>query len=454
VDLLNDLVSLGPDGIALYRRRMGVRFSFLQAAPWDAEKPGICLGQVTQALPASGHFDLVLDQRFSLLTSTGEAEGPLPLNAVQSDGVLTVTGRDAASLGIFTLSLGIETILETVQRFASLNGRIDRLIMRMPSKEFRSFVYLDWQTLTADPERVDLAVKVAPCIFVPHLVAEGAAQTQIGVPTAQTIPAPTPLAFLTPPPVTGAQPLAPSAPPQALAASTAKAAKARRTLTLILPLSDDLRTSFLGFGYSVGAAGGAARALEIGAFRRNLRSSYSRLMGGTDVVDLKSQPPAQEVIEELKDILRSTLDDTPALPCFIGSEVLSAEVLAIFRSFALTFDLAIQAIVCSAAPPPSDTMALIETALAVPEVRIQTVCFVPAGEPSGLVDAVGHARGYFGVPPVEGQSMARCMEFRSNVEDRAFIIPSSVPSREAHALERFINAFHPLRDDFHQKPAA
>lgn len=448
---MNDLISLGPDGIVLYRRRMGVRFTVLQSAPWDEEKPGDCLGQVTQALPAGGHLDLVLDDRFSLLSTAGEAQDPLPLNVVQSDGVLTVTGRDAASLAIFSLSLGIETILETLQRFAPFNGRIERLIVRMPSKEFRTFVYLDWQTLTADPVRVDLALKVAPCIFVPHLVAGEAAQTQIGVPTAQTMPAPTPLPFLTPPPVTGAAPMAPSAPPQPPAA---QAAKARRTLTLILPLSDDLRTSFLGFGYSVGASGDAARVLEIGAFRRNLRSSYSRLMGGTDVVDLKSQPPTQDVIEELKDILRSTLDDKQTLPCFIGSEVLSAEVLAIFRKFALTFDLAIQAIVCSAAPPSAETMALIETGLAVPEVRIQTVCFVPAGEPSGLVDATGAKRGYFGVPPVEGQSMARCMEFRSNVEDRAFIIPSSVPSREAHALERFINAFHPLQEDFHQKPAA
>ncbi|MEI6798180.1 MAG: hypothetical protein WCO04_03055 [Pseudomonadota bacterium] len=411
----------------------------------------------------------MLDHQFCLFKTSGLAQGPLPLSIVQTEDSLTVAGRDMASLTRFSLSVGMETILEVVARFLPLKQRVNRLILRMPSQEFRTYVYLDWDVLLSDRSRVDLAVKVESCIFLPRLSPHLFTQGQMSKASEPVFAVPQSVILAPKPSILAAEPVLPS--PHAIQASVVadevvglvprdppvirpKADGGRRRLTMILPVSDDLRTSFLGFGYSVGAGVAQPRALEIGAFRRNLRSSYSRLMGDTEVIDLKAQPPAPNVVSELEATLRRRIDDLGALTCFIGSEVLSAEVLEIFRRFAQETDLAITAVICSATPASSDIMSLIEVGLAGPELQVQQICFQPIGEPAGPKDAMGMPRGYFGVPMVEGQSMARCMEFRSNVEDPVFIVPASVPPRESHALERFISAFRPLSLDAQHQPAA
>ncbi len=465
--------------MSVYRRRMGAYFSLLHLSPWQGQGDDVYLRPIDDAFGIDGCFDLILDQSFSLYKAVGVAQGPRQLKVSQFDGALTVSGRDMATLATFTLSVGTDTIEQTRKRFAPLHDRIERLVLRMPSKEFRTFVFMDWRLLAAEPSRLDLAVQAESCIFVPHLASETAAHDLTEPVLVQMAAAPQPVTVIVPPVAALAEPVdavpvlpsvaalaepvdpAPVMPPavavpspQVPPADVAKSGSERRTLTLILPLTDDLRTSFLGFGYSVGAASHAVRPLEIGAFRRNLRSSYSRLMGGTDVVDLKAQAPSPQVASELQATLHTFLTEHPAAPCFIGSEVLLPEVLEILRSFAVDSDLSIQAIVCSATVPAPDVLAMITDGLAMPDLRVQLICFVAPGEPSGQFDATGRPRAYFGLPPVEGQSMARCMEFRSNVEDPAFIIPALIPSREAHALERFVNAFRPLQEGFQEKPAA
>lgn len=462
MELLDDLVTLGPDGIAIYRRQVGSYFSLTHVQPWRDDSVSE-LAQVSM-IPDGRSFDLVLDQRFCLFKTAGAAQGMQPLAVLQSDGVLTVAARDVAALEIFTLSIGIDTITEALQRFAPVSQRIKRLILRMPSHDIRSFVFLDWDVLSADPSRVDLAVKVANCIFLPRLVSDLYGNDQEFQPTDKATVVPSPILSDASP--VEQVPVFAVAPPRALghasdlsaisvdnegqanlSVSLPEHAVGRRRLSIILPLSDDLRTSFLGFGYSVGTDSGHGRVLEIGAFRRNLRSSYSRLMGVTDGIDLKAQPPTPDVLSELERTLRQMLANRGDVRCFIGSEVLSAEVLEVFRSFAAASDLAIHAIICAASAPSAQMMELIQSGLAGPALRVLTICFVPAGEPSGFIDALGRPRGYFGVPPVEGQSMARCMEFRSNVDDPAFVVPDFVSPRETHLLERFVSAFRPLRED-------
>jgi hypothetical protein len=340
-----------------------------------------------------------------------------------------------------------------------------RLIIRMPSRDFPNFVYLDLDKFWNDPLRIDLAVKVSACIFVPQLVVDNGLHGRTSTPVEDArplvhsvVPTQSSISVIPVDSHFSAADLQsgldmPVTPNQVFGAGIGADEPLRR-LTLIIPLTDDLRSSFLGFGYTVGVETGECRVLEIGAFRRNFRSSYSRLMGGTDVVDLKAQPLAADAISDLQIALQRFGERSGSMTCFIGSEVLSAEVLAVFRAFATQQDVAVHAVVCSAAPPAVAAIGMIHAALDGPDLHLQTLCFVAAGEPSGLKDAIGRPRGYFGVPPVEGQSMARCMEFRSNVTDPAFSVPASVPPREAHALERFVNAFRPLRDDLEQKPAA
>ena len=477
MELLNDLVNLGPDGISIYRRRVGVYFSLQQAAPWRDDDPNALMGQIAVALPEGSYFDVLLDHRFSILKLEGLAQGPQSSKVIQTAEVLTLSGRDTASMTTFGLSIGVETIYEAIEHFAPFDQWIKRLILRMPSKDFRTFVYLDWDLLRVDPSRIDLAVKVETCIFVPRLASEiyveraGAVEAELIAPSPEVSlalslpvlateePAVEPSVELKElePAVLAHQPLSgdmENVTQIDVPVLLPKPGVQGRTMTMIIPLSDDLRTSFLGFGYSVGAATGQARVLEIGAFRHNLRSSYSRLMGGTDVVDLKAQPPTADVVLDLVNVLNGALAQQNGVTCFVGSEVLSAEVLEIFRIFAEDSDLAIHAVICSAAAPSDEMMNFICAGLATPGLHVQKICFVQAGELSGFFDATGRARGYFGVPPVEGQSMARCMEIRSNVDDPKFVLPMSMPSRETHALERFIGAFRPLRDDVEQKPAA
>jgi len=469
VDLLNDLVSLGPDGMSIYRRRIGVFFCSLPAVPWHDGDTNEVLQRLTAVIPKGSSFDLLLQNEFCLFKTAGLAQGPQSFSLAQTEDSLTIAGRDMASLTRFSLSVGTETIFEVLDRFLPLKHRVKRLVLGMPSKEFRTFVYLDWEVLVSDRSRLDQAVKVESCIFLPRLSSELLAQDKKSPFAEDIVVLPQPVLAEPLFGVPAADPVgsadrvlqAASGPDDVLAPVPmgsppvrAKADLRRRRLTMILPLSDDLRTSFLGFGYSVGAGGVPARALEIGAFRRNLRSSYSRLMGGTEVVDLKAQPPVPNVVSELETTLRRRLDSQGALTCFIGSEVMSAEVLDIFRSFARETDLAIIAVICSAAPASAEMVSLIQNGLAGPELQMQQICFQPVGEAAGFNDALGRPRGYFGVPMVEGQSMARCMEFRANIEDPAFIVPASVPPREAHALERFIGAFRPLMLDEQQKPAA
>ena len=457
--------------MSIYRRRVGAYFSLMRVEPWQDDDARAFLDQVSFAVPEDRCFDIVFDHRFCLFKTAGQARDPQPLAVLQSDGVLTVAGRDVASLAIFTLSVAIDTISEAFQRFSPLQQRVKRLVLQMPSKECRTFVYLDWAVLLADPSRVDLAVKVGTSIFLPRLaldfdikeqklpsVDKTIAQAQEPV-VPMTIGIATSSGAAVEPVKSNVDVLSVLADvnrstPLNAPTGLPKNSVERRKLTMILPLSDDLRTSFLGFGYSVGAGIMHGRALEIGAFRRNLRSSYSRLMGGTDVIDIKAQPPAAEVILDLENKLSQLLANRGDLSCFIGSEVVSVEVLEIFRKFAAANNLAIHAVVCAATPPSAPMMEVIHNGLASSDLRVHTLCFLPPGETSGFVDAAGRQRGYFGVPPVEGQSMARCMEFRSNVEDPAFIVPASVPPRETHALERFVNAFRPLREGLIQQPAA
>lgn len=478
MELLSDLVTVGPDGVSTFRRRMGVYFNLLTAMPWQDEDAG-ALERYIAGSVADGHgFDIILDHRFCLFKTAGLPSGPQALDVSQVDGVLHVTGRDIMRQSGFSLSIGVTTVVEALQRFEAITHRVKRLILRMPSKDFRTFIYIDWAALVADPSRLERAVRSDTCIFVPRLMRDSDTKGH-QMPAAdlvtisdQALVTISDQAALEPSfpsdvgaKITESTPLHPvegtatsqdiePANPLELGLMLPGVGAARRTLTVIMPLSDDLRTSFLAFGYSIGAGIGQGPALEIGAFRRNLRSSYSRLMAGTQVIDLKAQPPVTDVVLDLTLTLRQTLDNKGSVTCLLGSEVLSAEVLEIFRNFADAFDLAIHAVVCSASAPPPKVLEMIHDSLSRPFLLVQTICFVAAGEPSGFNDAAGRPRGYFGVPPVEGQSMARCMEFRSHAEDPTFTIPASVPSREAHALDRFINAFAPLRDDQLQKPAA
>ena len=467
MDLQDNIIRFGLESASIYRRRFSGRFGLQQQLPWQDAGLGSANTQISSIIADEIGFDLVLDDRLSVFKLAGKAQGSQPSSILQSDGVLTIAARDMASLQIFILTVRTEIIFDALQKFSAVKSRMKRLVLRMPTTEFPTYVYLDLDVFSKDQSRFDLAVKVSACVFVPRLVVDidlGAQMSAVvrGQPRLSEPMMANKLVDYVPKAV-GSRSLgadlqsaaAVSAPKSSQPLpSNPNTAETRRRLNLIIPLTDDLRTSFLGFGYSVGVLPNHSRVLEIGAFRRNFRSSYSRLMSGTDVVDLKAQPLAEEAIADLQNALQGLVENSGSMTCFIGSEVLSADVLAIFRGFAQSADLEINAVVCSAVAPTGSMMGVIQAGLDGPNLHLQTVCFVAAGEPSGFKDAIGRSRNYFGVPPVEGQSMARFMEFRSNVEEPGFSVPASISPREAHALERFVAAFRPLHEDLEQNPAA
>lgn len=461
MELLSNLVSVGPGGVTTFRRRMGVYFNILKEMPWQDEEPDAVGAYVSSTIADDQAFDLILDRRYCTFTTTCLPLGSQSLEAKQSDGVLNVSGSSISPPLYFTLSFSVAAIAKVISRVDSIKHRVKRLIVRMPTKDFRNFIYLDWASLVADLSRMDLAVRFDTCIFVPRLVT-GSALSELESSGADLIPllqtaatGPSTNCVVAFEPVQADSPAAPVAPPSDEARDFAALsifdkpftsptiAVARRTLTILLPLADDLRTSFLAFGYSISARLASASVIEIGAFRRKFRSSYSRLMAGIEVFDLKTQSPAAEDVLDLKLTMQKVFEDTSSVTCLLGSEVLSTEVLEIFRSFAVEFDLTINSVVCSAALPSPKVMAMIENSLSKPLLRAQAVYFLAPGEPSEFNDA----RGYLGVPSLEGQCMANCMEFRSHAVLTCFTVPSALPAREAHALYRFFNAFAPLHDE-------
>lgn len=478
--LLENVVAVGPTGISLYRRWMGEYFSLVSTEHWGNEPAEAYVRRATDQISADVAFDLVLEKELSVLTTPDSSCLPRDEEPLSAEGLLVLTGRDGFSHAHFSLAIGADILSEVVHSFGEFESRLQKVIICMPSKSFRTYVYVDGGALAARPDTVVDTMRSSPALFVPHLESELAARersvglfehppksmsqtsaveglcatsasaSQLSAPCqADTEIAPTMPAepgcidegLVVAKADTAAEP---EIPVPLAEVSLPRVLAPAGELTLLLPISDDLSTSFLAFGYSVACGKKYRRVLEVGALRRNLLSSYSRLVGRTEVVDVTASGITMTTRQEIDQAVRQMASEDGNMLCFIGTEVLSPELLEIFKETAAALNLKIKAVVCSAAEATGGKLDDIMGAFDVSHNHLEMISFVPVWGSTGFHDAKGKIGSYFGVPSVEGHMMIRCMELRLGQIGVPFAVPKSVPSRDALALERYIAAFDEL----------
>jgi len=478
--LLDNVIAVGPKGISLYRRWMGENFSLVSAERWGKEPAEAYVRRATDQIGAEVAFDLVLEKELSVLTTHDTSCLSRDRETSYADGFLVLTGRDLFSHADFSLVIGTDILLEVVHTFGEFKSRLQKVIICMPSKSFRTYVYLDGGALAARPDTMADTMRSSLALFVPYLESELEARERSGglleyIPkSVRQTPV---LEDLTAPSAPASQPSAPrqadteivptvptepacidegfdfakadSADEPEIPAPSAEASEPivlepAGELTLLLPISDDLGAAFLAFGYSVACGRRHRRVLEVGALRRSLISSYSRLVGRTEVVDVPASGITMAIRQEIDQAVRQLSSEERNVLCFIGSEVLSPELLEIFKETAATLNLKVKAVACSAAEATGGKLDHIMDAFDISHSHLEMISFLPVWGVPGFHDAKGKIGRYFGVPSVEGHTMIRCMEQRLGQIGVPFAIPKSVPSRDALALERYIAAFDEL----------
>lgn len=322
------MVAVGPIGISLYRRSMGEYFSLVSAEHWGSEPAEAYVRRATDQIGAGVAFDLVLEKELSVLTTHDTSCLSRDGQTSWAEGVLVLTGRDLFSSATFSLEIGTDILSEVVQSFGEFNSRLQKIIICMPSKSFRTYVYVEGGAAAARPDTMVDTMRSSLALFVPHLESELATDDRSGgllehlptsvsqSPVVEDLAATSALASQPSAPrqadteIAATEPAEPGCIDEGFGFAEADTAagpeisvpaaisldivmKPAGELTLLLPISDDLGTSFLAFGYTVACGKKYQRVLEVGALRRNLLSSFSRLVGGTEVVDVAASGVAR-----------------------------------------------------------------------------------------------------------------------------------------------------------------